>query len=104
MAVVLMGTFDADFLAIRPGDPRTIRQQKCFVLRDAATGKLANRCILVSNIRRRRRRRSPPAMPRGAGAAPTPNSSGLEGGWRRGKPSIVFTKSSAPRASGWRLR
>ena len=50
--VVLMGTFEADFLAIPPEVIRaTIRaNQKCFVLRDAATGKLANRFILVANI------------------------------------------------------
>ncbi len=47
---VLMGSFDAAFLAI-PGEVirATIRaNQKCFVLRDAA-GRLANRFLLVSN-------------------------------------------------------
>ncbi len=50
--VVLMGGFDASFLDI-PGEVvrATIRaNQKCFVLRDPATGKLANKFILVSNI------------------------------------------------------
>ncbi|MHB2166942.1 glycine--tRNA ligase subunit beta [Alsobacter sp. R-9] len=50
--VVLMGSFDAAFLAIPPEVVRaTIRaNQKCFVLRDPATGGLANRFILVANI------------------------------------------------------
>ncbi|WP_294532885.1 glycine--tRNA ligase subunit beta [uncultured Rhodoblastus sp.] len=50
--VVLMGEFDASFLDI-PGEVirATIRaNQKCFVLRDPATGKLANKFLLVSNI------------------------------------------------------
>ncbi len=49
--VVLMGTFDEDFLAIPPEVIRaTIRaNQKCFVLHDRA-GKLSNRFILVANI------------------------------------------------------
>jgi glycyl-tRNA synthetase beta chain len=50
--VVLMGSFDADFLSI-PGEVirATIRNnQKCFVVRDAKTGKLANKFILVANI------------------------------------------------------
>ena len=50
--VVLMGEFDASFLDI-PGEVirATIRaNQKCFVLRDRATGKLANKFLLVSNI------------------------------------------------------
>jgi glycyl-tRNA synthetase beta chain len=49
--VVLMGEFDASFLDI-PGEVirATIRaNQKCFVLRDPATGKLANKFLLVSN-------------------------------------------------------
>ncbi|MBV9954268.1 MAG: glycine--tRNA ligase subunit beta, partial [Pseudolabrys sp.] len=49
--VVLMGTFDAAFLAI-PGEVirATIRNnQKCFVLRDPKTGKLANKFVLVAN-------------------------------------------------------
>ena len=49
--VVLMGAFDADYLAIPQEVIRaTIRaNQKCFVLRDAE-GKLANRFILVANL------------------------------------------------------
>ena len=50
--VVLMGEFDASFLDI-PGEVirATIRaNQKCFVLRDPASGKLANKFLLVSNI------------------------------------------------------
>ncbi len=50
--VVLMGEFDAAFLAIPPEVIRaTIRaNQKCFVLRDPATGGLANKFILTANI------------------------------------------------------
>jgi glycyl-tRNA synthetase beta chain len=50
--VVLMGAFDAAFLAIPPEVIRaTIRNnQKCFVLRDPKTGKLASKFILVSNM------------------------------------------------------
>jgi glycyl-tRNA synthetase beta chain len=50
--VVLMGEFDASFLDI-PGEVirATIRaNQKCFVLRDPETGKLANKFLLVSNV------------------------------------------------------
>ena len=49
--VTLMGTFDAAFLAIPEEVIRaTIRNnQKCFVLRDAATAKLTNKFILVAN-------------------------------------------------------
>ncbi|WP_353181096.1 glycine--tRNA ligase subunit beta [Bosea sp. (in: a-proteobacteria)] len=50
--VVLMGQFEGRFLDI-PGEAirATIRaNQKCFVLRDPATGALANRFILVSNL------------------------------------------------------
>jgi len=49
--VVLMGEFESEFLQIPPEVIRaTIRaNQKCFVLRDA-TGKLANRFVLVSNL------------------------------------------------------
>jgi glycyl-tRNA synthetase beta chain len=49
--IVLMGEFEAAYLAIPPEVIRaTIRaNQKCFVLCDAA-GKLANRFILVANI------------------------------------------------------
>ncbi len=50
--VVLMGTFDEAFLVLPPEVIRaTIRaNQKCFVLRNAATGKLANKFVLVANI------------------------------------------------------
>jgi glycyl-tRNA synthetase beta chain len=50
--VVLMGSFEDQFLAIPPEIVRaTIRNnQKCFVLRDARTSQLANRFILVANI------------------------------------------------------
>src|SRR4029077_19012783 len=54
--VVLMGSFDADFLSI-PGEVirATIRNnQKCFVVSDPKnaekTGKLANKFILTANI------------------------------------------------------
>ncbi len=50
--VVLMGEFEESFLDI-PGEVirATIRaNQKCFVLRDPKTGKLANKFLLVSNI------------------------------------------------------
>ena len=47
-----MGSFDEEFLAIPQEVIRaTIRNnQKCFVLRDPKTGKLANKFILVANI------------------------------------------------------
>jgi glycyl-tRNA synthetase beta chain len=50
--VVLMGTFEEAFLAIPQEVIRaTIRNnQKCFVLRDPKTAKLANKFVLVSNI------------------------------------------------------
>jgi len=50
--VVLMGEFDKSFLSIPEEVIRaTIRNnQKCFVVRDTTTGKLANKFILVSNI------------------------------------------------------
>jgi glycyl-tRNA synthetase beta chain len=50
--VVLMGTFDKSFLSIPPEVIRTTirNNQKCFVVRDPQTAKLANRFILVSNI------------------------------------------------------
>ena len=50
--VVLMGSFDETFLKIPDEVIRaTIRiNQKCFVLRDPKTGRLANRFILTSNI------------------------------------------------------
>jgi glycyl-tRNA synthetase beta chain len=50
--VVLMGSFDASFLSI-PGEVirATIHNnQKCFVVRDPKTGKLANKFIPVANI------------------------------------------------------
>jgi glycyl-tRNA synthetase beta chain len=50
--VVLMGSFEASLLNI-PGEVirATIRNnQKCFVVRDPKTGKLANKFILVANI------------------------------------------------------
>ncbi|CAN5522277.1 glycine--tRNA ligase subunit beta [soil metagenome] len=50
--VVLMGSFDEEFLSI-PGEVirATIRNnQKCFVVRDPKTGKLVNRFILTANI------------------------------------------------------
>jgi glycyl-tRNA synthetase beta chain len=49
--VVLMGTFDASFLKIPDEVIRaTIRNnQKCFVVRDPKTGRLANRFILTAN-------------------------------------------------------
>jgi len=50
--VVLLGEFDKSYLDIPPEVIRaTIRNnQKCFVLRDAKTGKLASKFALVSNI------------------------------------------------------
>src|SRR5246127_52964 len=50
--VVLMGSFDAEFLSI-PGEVirATIRNnQKCFVVNDPKTGKLTNKFILTANI------------------------------------------------------
>jgi glycyl-tRNA synthetase beta chain len=50
--VVLMGSFDREFLSI-PGEVirATIRNnQKCFVVSDPKTGKLANKFILTANI------------------------------------------------------
>jgi len=49
--VTLMGTFDKSFLSIPDEIVRaTIRNnQKCFVLRDSQTAKLANKFILVAN-------------------------------------------------------
>jgi glycyl-tRNA synthetase beta chain len=50
--VVLMGSFDKEFLSI-PGEVirATIRNnQKCFVVRDPKTGKLINKFILTANI------------------------------------------------------
>jgi glycyl-tRNA synthetase beta chain len=50
--VVLMGSFDADFLSIPPEVIRTTirNNQKCFVLRDPQTARLVNKFILVSNV------------------------------------------------------
>jgi glycyl-tRNA synthetase beta chain len=50
--VVLLGEFDKSYLDIPPEVIRaTIRaNQKCFVLRDPKTGKLANKFLLVSNL------------------------------------------------------
>jgi glycyl-tRNA synthetase beta chain len=50
--VVLVGSFDEAFLDIPPEVVRaTIRaNQKCFVVRDPATGRLVNRFILTSNL------------------------------------------------------
>ncbi|WP_346296603.1 glycine--tRNA ligase subunit beta [Rhodopseudomonas sp. P1] len=50
--VALMGSFDKDFLSIPDEVIRaTIRaNQKCFVVADPATGKLANKFILTANI------------------------------------------------------
>ena len=50
--VVLMGSFDQEFLSI-PGEVirATIRNnQKCFVVSDPSTGRLANKFILTANI------------------------------------------------------
>ncbi len=50
--VVLMGTFDKDFLSV-PGEVLTTSMkthQKCFSLRDPKSKKLANRFLLVSNL------------------------------------------------------
>ena len=50
--VVLIGAFDAAFLEIPAEVIRTtIREnQKCFVVRDPATGKLANKFVLTANL------------------------------------------------------
>jgi glycyl-tRNA synthetase beta chain len=50
--VVLLGEFDKTYLDLPPEVIRaTIRNnQKCFVLRDQKTGKLANKFVLVSNL------------------------------------------------------
>ena len=50
--VVLMGTFDKEFLSV-PGECLTTSMkthQKCFSLRDPKTKKLANKFLLVSNL------------------------------------------------------
>ena len=50
--VVLMGSFDESFLSVPPEVIATSikNHQKCFALRNALTGKLANRYLLVSNL------------------------------------------------------
>ena len=50
--VVLMGSFDESFLSVPPEVIATSikNHQKCFALRNATTGKLANRYLLVSNL------------------------------------------------------
>ena len=50
--VVLMGSFEESFLAVPPEVIATSikNHQKCFALRNAMTGKLANRYLLVSNL------------------------------------------------------
>jgi glycyl-tRNA synthetase beta chain len=50
--VVLMGEFDKAYLDVPPEVIITTikNNQKCFCLRDAATGKLANKYLLVSNM------------------------------------------------------
>ena len=50
--VVLMGSFEPEFLTLPPEVVRaTIRNnQKCFVLRDTSTARLANKFILVANM------------------------------------------------------
>src|ERR1700748_3108768 len=50
--IVLMGSFEEDYLAV-PGEVvrATIRNnQKCFVVNDPKTGKLANKFVLTANI------------------------------------------------------
>jgi glycyl-tRNA synthetase beta chain len=50
--LVLMGTFDEDFLAV-PGECLTTSMkshQKCFSLTDPKTGKLTNKFLMVSNL------------------------------------------------------
>ncbi len=50
--VVLMGSFDEEFLDVPPEVIITAikKHQKCFSLRDGKSGKLANKFILVSNL------------------------------------------------------
>jgi glycyl-tRNA synthetase beta chain len=50
--VVLMGSFDESFLSVPPEVIATSikTHQKCFALRNAVTGRLANRYLLVSNL------------------------------------------------------
>ena len=73
--VVMMGSFEKEFLAIPDEVIRaTIRtNQKCFVVKDPATGKLTNKFVLTANIEAsdggkaivgRQRARDPPASER----------------------------------------
>ena len=50
--VVLMGSFDESFLEVPPEVIATSlkNHQKCFALRNGATGKLANRYLMVANL------------------------------------------------------
>jgi glycyl-tRNA synthetase beta chain len=50
--VVLMGSFDESFLSVPPEVIATSikAHQKCFALRNAMSGRLANRYLLVSNL------------------------------------------------------
>ena len=50
--VVLMGSFDDSFLSVPPEVIATSLRthQKCFALRNASSGRLANRYLLVSNL------------------------------------------------------
>ena len=50
--VVLMGAFEPEFLALPPEVVRAAirNNQKCFVLRDASTARLADKFILVANM------------------------------------------------------
>jgi len=50
--VVLMGSFDESFLSVPPEVIATSikNHQKCFALRDAKTGKLANKYLMVANL------------------------------------------------------
>ncbi|HMK80680.1 MAG TPA: glycine--tRNA ligase subunit beta [Xanthobacteraceae bacterium] len=50
--IVLMGVFEPEFLALPPEVVRTTirNNQKCFVLRDASTARLADKFVLVANI------------------------------------------------------
>lgn len=49
--IVMMGSFDKDFLSVPPEVIVTSikNHQKCFALKDSKTGKLANRYVLVAN-------------------------------------------------------
>src|SRR3569832_743178 len=87
--VVLMGSFDKEFLSI-PGEVirATIRNtQKCFVVRDPKTEKLANKIVLTANIEA-----SAGGGGRGAGGA------GGGGGGARG-PGAAGGAGAAPRGA-----